>query len=139
VVIDDDVHNEPSRKIGLVESYLGGKLGVAAGIFYRVAQQGSEPAPTGRNDEQCLAQVRDLDEPPSLRFQRRLASAGSAIWPRSETRNSAMLTNPIRPATRRGEKDAHLKATSGRPVVEPAVDVGNHIDASLGVVDLYAP
>ena len=38
VVVDDYVHEETSGEIGLADRRLGGELGVAAGIFDRIAQ-----------------------------------------------------------------------------------------------------
>ena len=52
-------------EIGLVCGHLGGELGIAAGLFDRVAEEGSQAASAGGDDEQRLAQVRDLDRPPA--------------------------------------------------------------------------
>jgi hypothetical protein len=38
MVIDDDVHAEPSGEIGVVVGDLGGQRGITAGLFDRVSQ-----------------------------------------------------------------------------------------------------
>ena len=91
VVVDDYLHGRGYARSGSSAATWRASLEYppASWIASRSIER-KPPRPAGTMSSASPRSATSTD-PPSFRCQRRLASAGSAIWPRSETRNSVML------------------------------------------------
>jgi hypothetical protein len=60
VIIDDYVHGRQSGEVGIIRGHLSGQFGVTTGLVDGVTKEGSQTASPSGNDQQRVAQVRDL-------------------------------------------------------------------------------